>query len=310
MRIAESTSHQQGLIQTYLDFIVLERRQSPNTAAAVRRDLACIDVPLAGVSPQTLKGILAKRHAAGASPSSLARMASSWRGFFAFLTERKHIEINPALGLKTPKQAKRLPKAVGVDPLLAMLDSELPEVFRLAQAQALVVLLYSTGLRVGEALSLKVSDVQGQREIRVLGKGNKTRVVPILDGAAALMEQFLQKRQIHLNGVQPSRSKRLDASSNSEIEQSLWLTVKGKPLTVRQAQKDVAQFAAIKGFDQHLHPHMLRHSFGSHMLQGTQNLRAVQELLGHASIASTQVYTALDFQHLSSVYDRAFPRAK
>ena len=310
MRIAESTPHQQGLIQAYLDFIVLERRQSPNTAAAVSRDLACIDSPFLSVSSQALRGILAKRHAAGASPASLARMASSWRGFFSFLTERKHIEVNPALGLKTPKQAKRLPKAVGVDPLLAMLNSDLPEDFKFAQAQALVVLLYCTGLRVGEALSLKVGDVQGQREIRVLGKGNKTRVVPVLDGAMSVMNQFLQKRQIHLNGIQALQSKGLDASDIGANEQALWLTVKGKPLSVRQAQKDVAQFATIKGLDQHLHPHMLRHSFGSHVLQGTQNLRAVQELLGHSSIASTQVYTALDFQHLSSVYDSAFPRAK
>ena len=310
MRIAESITHKQGLIQAYLDFVVLERRQSPNTAAAVRRDLACIDTPIAEVSNQTLRNILAKRHAGGASPSSLARMASSWRGFFAFLTERKHIEINPALGLKTPKQAKRLPKAVGVDPLLSMLNTELSESFKLAQAQALVVLLYCTGLRVSEALSLRVIDVQGQREIRVLGKGNKPRVVPVLDGAAAVINQFLQKRQAHLDGIKALRSKCLEGSNDFVGEQALWLGAKGKPLSVRQAQRDVAQFATHKGLDQHLHPHMLRHSFGSHVLQGTQNLRAVQELLGHSSIASTQVYTALDFQHLSIAHRSAFPRAK
>ncbi len=310
MRIAESTSPQQVLIQSYLDFIVLERRQSLNTAAAVRRDLACIDVPLTEASAQYLRSILSKRHAAGASPSSLARMASSWRGFFAFLTERKLIEVNPALGLKTPKQAKRLPKAVGVDPLLAILNTELSQSFKLAQAQALVVLLYCTGLRIGEALALKVVDVQEQREIRVLGKGNKIRVVPMLDGATAVINEFLHKRQTHLQGIEAQASKSLGESGGFDNQQALWLTAKGKPLSIRQAQKDVAQFASTKGLDQHLHPHMLRHSFGSHVLQGTQNLRAVQELLGHSSIASTQVYTALDFQHLSSVYDSAFPRAK
>jgi integrase/recombinase XerC len=310
MRIAEPTTIQHSLIQEYLNFILLERRQSANTAAAVQRDLACIDASFDKVSAHDLRRLLAKRHAAGASPASLARMASSWRGFFAFLVERKHLEVNPALALKTPKQSKRLPKAVGVDPLLAMLNAELPDGFKLAQAQALVVLLYCTGLRISEALSLNVRDVQSQREIRVLGKGNKTRVVPLVDGAVEVIRQFLQKRAGHLATIESKSLKGGDQPGSESTEQALWLTAKGRPLSARQAQKDVAQYAVMKGLDQHLHPHMLRHSFGSHVLQGTQNLRAVQELLGHSSIASTQVYTALDFQHLSSVYDSAFPRAK
>ena len=132
----------------------------------------------------------------------------------------------------------------------------------------------------------------------VIGKGNKARIVPMVDALKNRFQAFIEPRFKHLQKV------------GNPGQQSLFVSAKGLPLSVRQAQRDVADHAANRGLGQHLHPHMLRHSFGSHVLQGTQNLRAVQELLGHASIASTQVYTALDFDHLSSVYDNAFPRAK
>ena len=162
----------------------------------------------------------------------------------------------------------------------------------------LIELLYCTGLRIGEALSLDEDTLNEIREIRVVGKGNKARIVPVIDSLSRRLRQFSEVRKVHL------------VSKSIAVVPSLFVSTKGKNLSVRQAQQDVACYAKLKGLDQHLHPHMLRHSFGSHMLQGTQNLRAVQELLGHASIASTQVYTALDFEHLSSVYDQAFPRAR
>jgi integrase/recombinase XerC len=191
-----------------------------------------------------------------------------------------------------------LPKAVGIDPLAALLAKPLPQEFRFAQAHVLIELLYCTGLRISEALALRAEVLGGSSELRVVGKGNKARIVPVVDALKARLEEFTEPRQVHLT------------KQGRVQEYALFVSAKGHPLTVRQAQRDIADHAAKSGLGQHLHPHMLRHSFGSHLLQGTQNLRAVQELLGHASIASTQVYTALDFDHLSSVYDNAFPRAK
>lgn len=298
MRSPEQTSSNTVLIQRYLQYLRLERRYSENSVSAVKRDLALIAQAAEVVSSQDLKLLLAKRHANGSAPASLARTASSWRGFFSFLLKEQLIQANPALGLKTPKLARSLPKAVGVDQLLGLLQGDLPLEFRFAQAHVLIELLYCTGLRISEALSLDEKTLTETRELRVIGKGNKARIVPVIDNLARRLRQFSERRKAHL------------ASKSIVVSPVLFVSTKGKSLSVRQAQQDVADYAKLKGLDQHLHPHMLRHSFGSHMLQGTQNLRAVQELLGHASIASTQVYTALDFEHLSSVYDKAFPRAR
>lgn len=305
----QSSTENSLLIQRYTNHLEFERRYSPNTLAAVRRDLLLIDFPLEHANTAQLKTLLAKRHASGAAPKSLARLASSWRGFYAFLVQEGVLSTNPTDTLKTPKLQKSLPKAVGVDELAALLDGALPSEFKWAQAHTLIELLYATGLRISEALSLQCGQGAGEqggvsylhlaaREIRVQGKGNKTRVVPLIDTMMERFSEFLLQRNTHLqqfNGLQTT---------------CLFLSRKGKPLSARQAQLDLAAYAQRKGLGQHLHPHMLRHSFGSHVLQGTQNLRAVQELLGHASIASTQIYTALDFSHLASVYDKAFPRAK
>lgn len=298
MRRTEQTPNNAALIQGYLQYLSLERRYSENSVSAVKRDLALISQNVDSVTSQDLKLLLAKRHANGSAPATLARTASSWRGFFAYLLKEQLIQVNPALGLKTPKLARSLPKAVGVDQLLALLQGALPVDFRFAQAHVLIELLYCTGLRISEALSLDEKILNGSRELRVVGKGNKARIVPVIDSLSQRLTQFSTIRQAHL------------ASKSNVGTTFLFVSGKGNHLSVRQAQKDVSDYAMLKGLDQHLHPHMLRHSFGSHMLQGTQNLRAVQELLGHASIASTQVYTALDFDHLSSVYDKTFPRAR
>ncbi|MFX3622400.1 MAG: tyrosine-type recombinase/integrase [Limnobacter sp.] len=298
MRRTEQTPESAILIQRYLDFLRLERRYSDNSVKAAHRDLLLIRSPHDQVTASVLKSILAQRHANGAAPASLARIASSWRGFFKYLLNNGAIEADPTLGLKTPKLPRSLPKAVGVDPLAALLAIPLPQLFRFAQAHVLIELLYCTGLRISEALTLRVDVLNGTAELRVIGKGSKTRIVPVVDALQTRFKEFVEPRQRHL--VKLGRLQ----------ETSLFVSAKGQALTVRQAQRDVADHAANCGLGQHLHPHMLRHSFGSHLLQGTQNLRAVQELLGHESIASTQVYTALDFDHLSSVYDNAFPRAK
>ena len=298
MRSAEQTSEHAILIQAYLDFLRFERRYSDNSVKAAHGDLLLIDTPPSQVTATTLRSILAQRHAKGAAPASLARVASNWRSFFKYLLNNKLISVDPTLGLKTPKLRRSLPKAVGVDPLAALLAIPFPKEFRFAQAHVLIELLYCTGLRISEALSLQAQVLNGSTELQVVGKGNKSRIVPIVDALQSRFKEFVEPRQRHL--VKLGRMH----------ETYLFVSAKGHALTVRQAQRDVADHAANCGLGQHLHPHMLRHSFGSHLLQGTQNLRAVQELLGHSSIASTQVYTALDFDHLSSVYDKAFPRAK
>lgn len=295
-------------VTRYLDCLRLEKRQSPHSVSAAARDLAVLGECPEGQDTEQLKRILAQKHASGLAPASLARMASSWRGFFKFLVEQGQVELDPSLGLKTPKLPKRLPKALSVDQAGALLRDPMPEIHSHALAHVLIELLYATGLRISEALSLQCASNHGsgeawislsRAELQVQGKGGKARVVPLTPHFIQVAQLWLQRRQALLEqlGAPPAIN-------------AFLIDKKGKPYTVRQAQKDVRAYAQLKGLNQALHPHMLRHSFASHVLQGSQNLRAVQELLGHASIASTQVYTTLDFKHLAAVYDDAFPRAK
>jgi len=307
MRSAKSPAILNPWVRRYLDHLGLERRYSPNTVAAAARDLALIPAPQESATAVVLKTLLAQRHAEGLAPKTLARIASSWRGFFRYLVEQGAIQLNPAEALKTPKPKRSLPKALGVDQAAGLLEGQVSEEFAMQQVQTLIRLLYATGLRISEALALRVGASQQavnstldltHRELRVVGKGSKTRVVPLIVPVCHDLIEHLKRRETQLQTI---------GVVNAE---GFWLSARGKPLSARQAQMDVARYARLKGLSQHLHPHMLRHSFGSHVLQSTQNLRAVQELLGHASLASTQVYTALDFSHLAQVYDSAFPRAK
>lgn len=308
---AKSTEQSSQLIQAYLDHLLLVRRYSPHTVSAVRQDLNLITGDPAQASQQHLKSLLVQRHASGLAPSSLARMLSSWRGFFAHLHEAGTLASNPALGLRAPKLPKRLPKALSVDHLNGLLSGPLPKApFSHAIAHLLIELLYATGLRISEAIALELPQptTSNQRswinvdraELQVLGKGGKTRIVPLTRILVDLIHQWLSIRACVLqdHGV-----------SLAEFPYLL-VSAKGRAYGVRQAQKDLAAYAKHRQLPVHLHPHMLRHSFGSHVLQESQNLRAVQELLGHSSIASTQVYTSLDFKHLAKVYDESFPRSK
>lgn len=314
MRSLEPPAQWQPLINVYLEYLALEKRQASNSVLAVSRDLAHLTVHPLEATPAHLKTLLAKRHAAGAAPRSLARLASSLRGFFAHLVQQGLRTSNPAEGIKTPKIPKSLPKALGVDELGGLLRPFDVADFQLRQARFLIEFLYATGLRISEAMSIALltsESVSGrggssaesyldlaQGEIRVVGKGSKARVVPIMQALLPAIQAHMDARQKHLH------------SCTSEVPHSaLFVSARGGRLSVRQAQLDVARFAKLAGLQQHLHPHMLRHSFGSHVLQMSQNLRAVQELLGHSSIASTQIYTSLDFSHLAQVYDSAFPRA-
>ncbi|MDH4394705.1 MAG: tyrosine recombinase XerC [Limnobacter sp.] len=297
-------------INPYLQYLSSERRLSPNTVLAVSRDLKLLPANAADITADSLKQVLIQRHAKQASPASLARLASSWRGYFAYLCQEGHLQVNPTLRLKVPKIPKALPKALKPEQVTGLLLGPPPVDFRWARAHALIELLYATGLRISEILNLKLlsnpdSASEGswislqRKEIQVLGKGSKTRMIPLMASTAESL--------IHWIDI---RNKRLLASGVQSGVAYLFISPKGTACSVRQAQKDVAEYSVLKGLDRHLHPHMLRHSFGSHVLQESQDLRAVQDLLGHSSIKSTQVYTSLDFKHLSAVYDQAFPRAK
>jgi integrase/recombinase XerC len=302
--------HSDPYIEQYLLYLGSERRLSTNTILAVSRDLKLLPGKALDISADSLKQVLIQRHAKQASPASLARLASSWRGYFAYLSHQQVIKINPALRLKVPKIPKALPKALKPEQVTGLLLGPPPDDFRWARAHALIELLYATGLRISEILSLKLLDssISGndgswislqRREIQVLGKGSKTRMIPLMASSAQSLLHWID-----------IRNQRLLANGIPSEGAYLFISPKGSACSARQAQRDVAEYSVLKGLDRHLHPHMLRHSFGSHVLQESQDLRAVQELLGHSSIKSTQVYTSLDFKHLTAVYDQAFPRAK
>jgi len=271
-----------------------------HTRAAYLRDahvLATLagDTDLAGLSARELRRFLAMLHGRGLSGRSLARMLSSWRGFYRLLQDRDTaMADNPCAGLKAPKSARKLPSALSPDEAVRLV--EIPGEDPLAMRdRALFELAYSSGLRLAELAGLDADRVDlATGEVRVWGKGAKERIVPV--GAAALKA---------VRAWLPVRAGVASVDSGA-----LFVGKSGKRITPRTIERRLAAWAVRQGLSRHVHPHMLRHSFASHVLQSSGDLRAVQEMLGHASIASTQVYTHLDFQYLAKAYDRAHPRAK
>jgi integrase/recombinase XerC len=271
-----------------------------NTREAYLRDLrklagAAGDTALTKLTRAQLSRNLAQLHAQGLSGRSLARVLSAWRAFYDFAIERdRTLGDNPCAGLRAPKSAKRLPAALTPDEavrLVTLGDDERWSV----RDRALLELAYSSGLRLSELASLDVGGVDlTQGEVRVMGKGSKERVVPVGSAARKAIARWLAQR-----------ASMVDAS-----EDAMFVGAGGRRLSGRTIERRLAAWAIKQGLDRHVHPHMLRHSFASHVLQSSGDLRAVQEMLGHASIASTQVYTHLDFQALAKVYDAAHPRAK
>ena len=253
------------------------------------------EAPLAGLSPVDLRRFLATLHGRGISGRSLARMLSGWRAFFRFAMDRdRSFKDDPCGGLKAPKAQRRLPSALSPDEAVQLVAIEGDDALALRD-RALLELAYSSGLRVAELSGMNLSMLDlVSGEVRVWGKGSKERIVPVGAPARAALQAWIARR-ISL----PVR----DA-------EALFLSRTGRRLGPRAIQQRLAAWAVKRGLRRHVHPHMLRHSFASHLLQSSGDLRAVQELLGHASIASTQVYAHLDFQHLAKVYDEAHPRAK
>lgn len=293
-----------GRIDTHIDAWLAElagqRRQSAHTIAAYRRDLALL-AELAGETPFTslqvhhVRRFVARLHARGLAGRSLARVLSAWRGFYRWLGLRGEAGHNPVEGVRPPKSPKALPHALSPDEASALLAPAGDDLLAVRD-QAIFELFYSSGLRLAELDGLDVDCLADlvAGEVRVLGKRSKTRIVPV--------------------GAKAREALAIWASRRSEIagadEMALFVGRNGSRLSARAIQARLKRRALLLGLPTHVHPHMLRHSFASHVLQSSGDLRAVQEMLGHASIASTQVYTHLDFQHLAKVYDAAHPRAK
>ena len=287
----------------YLAELSDQRRVSPHTVSNYRRDLekllaAAGDTPLAGLQIHHIRRFVAQLHGQGLAGRSLARLLSAWRGFFRWLGERGMVKANPCEGIRPPKSPRLLPKALSVDETARLLEPvEDDDPIQAARDLAMFELFYSSGLRLAELVALDgdvLDTVLQEGEIRVLGKRSKLRLVPVGRKAReALLAWSAVRGELALPG-----------------EKALFVGVRGARISPRMVESRLERRAIQLGLPSHVHPHMLRHSFASHVLQSSGDLRAVQEMLGHASIASTQVYTHLDFQHLAKVYDAAHPRAK
>lgn len=286
-------------VASFLDELAIQRRASPHTIDAYRRDLKRLrslagEADIKTLNPVALRRGLMQLHAQDLSPRSIARVLSAWRSFYAWLARRGAIAQNPAEGLKAPKRPRALPKVLGMEQAMALLDAPAEGPLELRDA-AMFELFYSSGLRLSELVSLDWPgglDLQ-QGEVTVTGKRQKTRVVPVGSKAREALVAWLAVRDDLARG-----------------NAALFVGRGGTRLTPRAIELRLAQWAQRQGLGVHVHPHMLRHSFASHVLQSSGDLRAVQEMLGHASIAATQIYTHLDFQHLAKIYDAAHPRAK
>jgi integrase/recombinase XerC len=289
----------ENLKHNFLSYLLHERRLSALTVKHYGRDVDALlalaaNTPLATLTPHNIRRFAAMLHGRGLSGKSIARMLSGWRGFFDFMARQHLLTQNPVAGIRAPKSPKTLPEALSPDDAvkMVMIHDDNPLTLR---DRAMFELFYSSGLRLSELVSLDPQSIDLQScEVRVTGKGNKTRLVPV--GAKAVEA---------INAWLPLRTRMLKPA-----ETALFLGKKGQRISARMVQLLMKKWAVKQGIQANMHPHVLRHSFASHMLQSSQDLRAVQEMLGHASITSTQVYTHLDFQHLAKVYDAAHPRAK
>lgn len=297
--IAPRTAGDDPLLTQYLSHLANERRLSANTVSGYAHDVRALlelaaGAPLAKLQIHQMRRFVAQLHARGLDGRSLARMLSAWRGFFRYLARDHAYTSNPCAGLRAPKARKMLPHALSPDEAARLM--ELPGDDPMAvRDRAIMELFYSSGLRLAELTGLAVDDVSFDDAIvRVTGKGSKTRVVPVGSKALAALRAWLCERSA------------LARPGN----EALFINAAGARMSPRTIQYRMKQWALKLGLSGDLHPHMLRHSFASHVLQSSGDLRAVQEMLGHASISTTQIYTHLDFQTLAKVYDQAHPRAK
>ncbi|MBO3276163.1 tyrosine recombinase XerC [Pseudomonas schmalbachii] len=288
-------------LDAFIGHLHSERQLSGHTLEGYQRDLGKVLAlcEKAGIGTwqaltvRELRAFVARLHQQGLSSRSLARLLSATRGLYQYLIREGRCRHNPADGLSAPKGARKLPKTLDVDRATQLLDGAIEDDFIARRDHALLELFYSSGLRLSELVGLDLEwlDLKDGM-VRVLGKGNKVRELPVGRLARQAIEAWLPLRALA-----------------NPADGALFISRSGKRLTPRAIQLRVRE-AGVRELGQHLHPHMLRHSFASHMLESSQDLRAVQDLLGHADIATTQIYTHLDFQHLAKVYDSAHPRAR
>lgn len=278
------------------------RQYSPATVSTYAIDLAHLlqlvgDVDPAGLAVHDIRRALSSLHARGQKAKTLARTLSAWRGFYHYLARQGWVAANPCLGLRPPKGERRLPNALSVDEMAKLLEGPAEDVWALRD-QAMFELMYSSGLRRAELIGLDLGSVDlSAAEVTVTGKGRKTRIVPVGQQALTAVRAWLEQRGV------VAKAPPLDTAA-------LFLGTRGGRISATAIRQALKTMAARHGVTAHVHPHALRHSFASHVLQSSGDLRAVQEMLGHASLSTTQVYTHLDFQHLAKVYDQAHPRAK
>lgn len=288
-------------VERFLAELAHQRRASVHTLSAYRRDLDKLQAgaearPLAVLQAHELRRQAMRLHGQGLAARSIARTLSAWRAYYRWLARRGEIAADPCVGLRAPKRPRVLPKALAIEQTAALLAQTGDADDMLAtRDRAMFELFYSSGLRLSELASLNLSgnlDLAAA-EVTVTGKRGKTRTVPVGAKAVEVLSAWLEQRM----------------SLAAQDEPALFVSRRGTRLTPRAIELRLAQWAKKSGLGLNVHPHMLRHSFASHVLQSSGDLRAVQEMLGHASIATTQIYTHLDFQHLARIYDAAHPRA-
>jgi integrase/recombinase XerC len=293
------SSKPESLAAAFIHHLTYERRLSPLTADNYARDIRVLlqhinKDDLQQIQSPDIRQVIAQLHGKGLSGRSLSRMLSAWRSFYNYLIRHHRYQHNPCMGLRVPKSPQKLPDALSPDEAAQLLAFPVDNIL-MARDSAMFELFYSSGLRLAELAQLKPADISfAEGTVRVLGKGGKTRIVPVGNFAIQALKAWLEKR-LHI--IKPHVT-------------ALFLSQHGDAISTRTISHRLKDRARQQGIHQNVHPHILRHSFASHLLQSSGDLRAVQEMLGHAHITSTQVYTHLDFQHLTKIYDAAHPRAK
>ncbi|OIQ89781.1 tyrosine recombinase XerC [mine drainage metagenome] len=288
-------------LNDYIQHLTFERGLSTLTCKSYVRDIKLLqtlasNTPLDQLQNTQVRRFIAILHSRELSGKTIARALSAWRGFYDYLIHHKGYTQNPVIGLRAPKTAKTLPQALSVDQAVKFVDIQGDGILE-RRDHAILELFYSSGLRLAELVNLDMDMLDFTAgTVTVTGKGNKTRIVPMGSHAMSALQNWLQQRAL--------------ISIDEKNPKALFVTQQGRRITPRAVQYRMKGWAIKQGINTDMHPHLLRHSFATHVLQSSQDLRAVQEMLGHANISTTQVYTHLDFQHLASIYDKAHPRAR
>lgn len=291
------------MLTDFFTQLAVEVRASTHTVNSYQRDIKhlsryCNDKAIAqwaDLQHTDIRSHIAGRHRKGLSSKSLQRELSAIRSFYNYLLKKGQVSVNPAQTIHAPKQTRKLPKTLDVDQLTGLLEAGASSPLEIRDL-AMFELFYSSGLRLSELAALDLSDLDLPDNTLTVrrGKGGKSRVLPVGRKAVTAIENWLQQRAI----------------KTAASESAVFISARGTRLGLRSIELRLEQWCKKKGIAEHMHPHMLRHSFASHLLESSQDLRAVQELLGHSNISTTQIYTHLDFQHLAEIYDKAHPRAK